>query len=714
MSSPLSPACIRAGMLCILSLPLFAADASKPPRHWEFCDPMTLRTIAGAPQNGYQNGIIRYQTTGDGGPAIEALITHPSDIVVASDGTIYIAFPDSYSIRKITPDGIIHRVAGRYNEEANYADPTSYGDGGPALEARLRRTHALAIDQYDTLYLLDDMRIRKITSDGIIHTVAGTTSPIVQNYWFFTEPREQTRARFNYIGPATDAQLVVTAGQLRQRHSLGVAPNGTIYFLGDLGINKISPDGIISPVVAAGILGNDPAMAKVDEWIFNNMVVTPDGSVYASGSRDYRAGGILRISDNGAVSYVLGNEPNYLEYPAWPGLRFPLMSQQVGRINQDAPLDIMTLHTDRNGRLWWSGVMDGPQFRRLDDDDVVRWSGACQTHTPILRNVEDAPAGLDARSIEYAAAQCPDGSWVYSSAKWDDASSEWSDAFNYPVIRILDRKPPGKSPNMRVTPERITVEAAVGDAARYVSIVLANTGNMYGYCEGTCDQPWIWASFGADSYAPLEAGASGQAAFWLDLAKLTVPGVYHATLYVHTVGTNIPAQAIPIEVTMRGNLPLRDGGFETPALGQGNYRYNALGSPWAFMGAAGITAEYSGFTYAWTYAPEGAQIAFLQGQGSTISQSADLAAGTYTLEFWTTQRGNWQESWQSFRVTVDGVEVGIFRPVSYHWEAAKTASFAVGAGNHAIVFEGLNPNGGDNTAFIDNVVIIPVSPTTNG
>src|SRR5262249_14002155 len=102
---------------------------------------------------------------------------------------------------------------------------------------------------------------------------------------------------------------------------------------------------------------------------------------------------------------------------------------------------------------------------------------------------------------------------------------------------------------------------------------------------------------------------------------------------------------------------------------------------------------------------EGAQVAFLQGTGS-FSQSVNLAAGTYSLAFAAAQRGNFQASSQTFQVLVDGLAVGTFTPAGTAYSTLTTGNFTVGAEAHTIQFVGLNPRGGDNTAFIDNVQLL--------
>jgi hypothetical protein len=147
---------------------------------------------------------------------------------------------------------------------------------------------------------------------------------------------------------------------------------------------------------------------------------------------------------------------------------------------------------------------------------------------------------------------------------------------------------------------------------------------------------------------------------------------------------------------------LTDSGFEMPSVGLGAFRYNPAGSPWGFAGPAGVAANGSGFTSGNPGAPEGGQVAFLQGLGSA-SQAVALTAGTYTVSFTAAQRGNLASA-QTFRVMVDGQVVGTFNSVAgTAYTPLTTSSFTVATGAHALTFQGTNINGGDNTILIDAV-----------
>jgi parallel beta-helix repeat protein len=151
-----------------------------------------------------------------------------------------------------------------------------------------------------------------------------------------------------------------------------------------------------------------------------------------------------------------------------------------------------------------------------------------------------------------------------------------------------------------------------------------------------------------------------------------------------------------------------DAGFESPNVGSNNFnafRYDPTGTPWTFTGGAGISGNGSGFTASNPSAPEGTQVAFLQGTGSFSQQVGGWAAGTYQISFSAAQRANVQASRQDFRVLVDGNVVGTFTPSGTSYQTYTTAPFTVTAGSHTVTFQGLDSAGGDNTAFIDAVSV---------
>jgi uncharacterized repeat protein (TIGR01451 family) len=158
---------------------------------------------------------------------------------------------------------------------------------------------------------------------------------------------------------------------------------------------------------------------------------------------------------------------------------------------------------------------------------------------------------------------------------------------------------------------------------------------------------------------------------------------------------------------------LQDPGFETPSVGPSAFQYDPIASPWTWVGQAGVASNGSGFTSSNPNAPQGSQVAFLQNKGS-FSQAVTLTAGSYVVTFGAAQRATYQSSSQTFQVQIDGVVMGTFTPSSTSYASVSSSVFALAAGVHTVAFVGLDPNGGDNTALIDQVNLngpLPPPPT---
>jgi sugar lactone lactonase YvrE len=108
--------------------------------------------------------------SGDGGPATRAQLNVPTSVAVDGTGNLYFADTYNFRIRKISPDGTITTIAGT-------GHPGYFGDGIPAASARLAEPLVVRVDAAGNLYLADFSTVRLITPDGIIHTLAGTGVP---------------------------------------------------------------------------------------------------------------------------------------------------------------------------------------------------------------------------------------------------------------------------------------------------------------------------------------------------------------------------------------------------------------------------------------------------------------------------------------------------------------------------------------------------------
>jgi uncharacterized protein (TIGR03437 family) len=117
-----------------------------------------ISTVAGNGNQGY---------AGDGGPATGALLNYPAGVAVDSGGNLYIADWGNYVIREVLPNGNISTIAG--NHLPGYA-----GDGGLAIQARMSNPTDVAVDASGNVYFTDaSARVREIFSSGFITTIAG-------------------------------------------------------------------------------------------------------------------------------------------------------------------------------------------------------------------------------------------------------------------------------------------------------------------------------------------------------------------------------------------------------------------------------------------------------------------------------------------------------------------------------------------------------------
>jgi hypothetical protein len=177
---------------------------------------------------------------GDGGPAVAAALGNVTGLTADAVGNVFIT--TSGRVRKVTPDGIIHTFAGGIglsNEVRRTA--AAIGDGGPATNANLTSPAGLAVDAFGNLYIADrgNGRIRKVTPEGLITTVAGSD---VERYWLSTDE--------GFIGDGGPATLAV----LQDPYDVAVSAAGDLFIAERLGnrIRRVTPDGIIHTVAGTG------------------------------------------------------------------------------------------------------------------------------------------------------------------------------------------------------------------------------------------------------------------------------------------------------------------------------------------------------------------------------------------------------------------------------------------------------------------------------
>ncbi len=219
--------------------------------------------------------------SGDGGPAVAAELNFPAGLVLDEKGNLFIADRNNHRIRKVSPDGIITTIAG--NGEADMM-----GDEGPALEASLNLPSDLALDDAGNLYISDrsNNRVRKVDADGRITTVAGLG------------PAEYG----GDFGPAEDALLKYPFGIcLDKKGNLYIADRGNNR------IRKVTPSGgTITTVAGDGMhsFSGDYGPASRSSLAYPTDVVADGaGNLYIADRNNNR---IRKVDPQGVITTFMG------------------------------------------------------------------------------------------------------------------------------------------------------------------------------------------------------------------------------------------------------------------------------------------------------------------------------------------------------------------------------------------------------------------------
>jgi uncharacterized protein (TIGR03437 family) len=200
-----------------------------------------INTVAGTGVQGF---------SGDGGPALQAMIWQPVDLAVDTNGSIYFADSSAQRIRKIATNGIITTVAG--NGTAGYG-----GDNVAATASELNFPVSVALDGSNNVYIADanNFRIRMVNGSGTITTVAGNGSE-----GFSGDGGSATSAMLNYpsgIRAGSPGTFYIADAE---NNRVRVVTNGTIATVAGSGNNSFSGDG--GPALSATL--NNPWSVALD------------------------------------------------------------------------------------------------------------------------------------------------------------------------------------------------------------------------------------------------------------------------------------------------------------------------------------------------------------------------------------------------------------------------------------------------------------------
>lgn len=228
-----------------------------------------VTTILGDGTSGFVNGDVA-----------TAKLKSPWKLCVDKHGNIFIADRDNHAIRKIDTNGQVSTVAG--TGASGYVD-------GPGALAQFNQPLDVAVDGNGVLYVADNNnhKIRKITPDGVVSTVAGGVSG-------FADGELSTALFKNPSGIAVDAGgNVYVADRLNHR------------------VRKIDiASGQVTTVAGTGSAGTRDGVAA--EAQFNGpygVDVSEDGKIIVADLGNHK----IRMIENGAVSTLAGSTNGFLD-----------------------------------------------------------------------------------------------------------------------------------------------------------------------------------------------------------------------------------------------------------------------------------------------------------------------------------------------------------------------------------------------------------------
>jgi tetratricopeptide (TPR) repeat protein len=317
----------RTGSAAALNVKIIETVAGNGPGGSFQEGPATERSLGGAPTSvelgpdgslyiGTDNFIRRVDPAGiihnfagggsvatDGIAATLSLIA-VNDFTIAPDGRIYVA--NGNYIRRIDIDNehTISTFAGNPNDIPTFKD-------GPALSARFNDIRGLAAGPDNTLYVADfgNRRIRRITPDGVVTTIAGRGTDTGEGI------------------PAANAQTI-PFGPLAVR-------DGSIYFLesGKV-IRQIGPDGIIKTIAGQGSSDADGISAntaRLSPGFVSKLSFGPDGTMYIAATDSKTVGiGVMMAEASLAVTATATAEQRQLALAS----QAQVMGLKAGEIDQ--------------------------------------------------------------------------------------------------------------------------------------------------------------------------------------------------------------------------------------------------------------------------------------------------------------------------------------------------------------------------------------------
>jgi sugar lactone lactonase YvrE len=284
-----------------------------------------VTTLAGRAEDvdgdGYNDGGY---ADGNGG---DALFNRPEGVAVDSTGNVYVADTANFVIRKITPDGLVTTLAG---------SPGQWGSkNGIGTAALFGGPYGVALDGSGNLYVIDadfnPNTIRKITPDGMVTTVAGSTAISGINYGgqggmtvdsagniYVWDGWNRRLRKITPAGTATtlagctgcpggNADGIGTAARFNGALGLAVDSAGNVYVAdtGNSTIRKVTLAGVVTTVAGSSGYGSANGAGTAARFYGpTGVALDSAGNLYVADSSNDT---IRKVTPDGAVTTLAGS-----------------------------------------------------------------------------------------------------------------------------------------------------------------------------------------------------------------------------------------------------------------------------------------------------------------------------------------------------------------------------------------------------------------------
>jgi len=208
------------------------------------------------------------------GTGIAAEFSFPQGVGVDTSGNVYVADTTNRKMRKITPAGVVGTLAGG---AANYP-----GVDGTGALASFAAPYGAAVDIAGNIFVADVTKIRKITPEGVVTTLAGSDAIGSTN------------------GTGVEASFNSPCG-------IAIDVSGNVYVADTDNnmIRKITPAGAVTTLAGSGNQGSAEGTGT-EASFYRPKDVTVDslGNLYVA---DYGNNKIRKITQSGVVTTFAGS-----------------------------------------------------------------------------------------------------------------------------------------------------------------------------------------------------------------------------------------------------------------------------------------------------------------------------------------------------------------------------------------------------------------------